>query len=320
MNNDFNAPEKQGNTPVFQPSSRSSHRSEFEAEETAEERLIALVKASDSISVPEIVETQPGAEVDQNANKRKDSVKPPSCDTRHRINEKQLVELLGRLSARDLNVLQTVRKYRFMTSDQVGRLFFQHCTTKTSQTRNQNLLLKRLNGHGLIKALERRIGGYGGGSGMQIWYLTTAGQRLLTLNEPDILKRKRVAEPSTMFIAHTLAITEMAVQMTTLCHNSHDLELIALDTEPTSWRRFNDNAKAMMLKPDMFAILSYDHYEDRYFMEMDLSTESPRQVVDKCDQYLRYYYSGIEQRETGMFPFVVWVVKDESRKKKLKEI
>ena len=107
--------------------------------------------------------------------------------------------------------------------------------------------------------------------------------------------------------------------MTTLCHNSHDLELIALDTEPTSWRRFNDNAKAMMLKPDMFAILSYDHYEDRYFMEMDLSTESPRQVVDKCDQYLRYYYSGIEQRETGMFPFVVWVVKDESRKKKLKE-
>ena len=154
---------------------------------------------------------------------------------------------------------------------------------------------------------------------MQIWHLTSAGQRLITLNDSDSLKRKRFVEPSPLFIEHTLAIAELAVQMTTLCRDSFDLDLIALDTEPTCWRKFNDNDRAAVLKPDMFVILSYDHYEDRYFMEMDLSSESPRQITDKCDQYLRYYYSGIEQQETGMFPFVVWVVKDESRKAKLKE-
>ena len=35
--------------------------------------------------------------------------------------------------------------------------------------------------------------------------------------------------------------------------------------------------------------------------------------------YLRYYYTGIEQKATGMFPLVVWVVKDADRKNGIKE-
>lgn len=42
------------------------------------------------------------------------------------------------------------------------------------------------------------------------------------------------------------------------------------------------------------------------------------QILDKCNAYLRYYYTGIEQKATEMFPLVVWLVKDTDRKEKMK--
>lgn len=314
MNNNHKAGEKQAFTPENQSSRRSSRRPEFEREQTAEERLVSLANGSDSIAVSAISTPMAEAMRAASANATK-----ASKDRTKRVARQQLIRLEERLTAREHSVLDTICRYRFMTSDQVGRLFFQSCTTKTSRSRNQNLLLQKLNEYGLIKPLERRVGGVGGGSGMQIWHLTEAGHKLLTLNEPDTMKRKRFLEPSPQFLEHTLAITECMVQLTLICRYSHDLELMAVDTEPTSWRRFSDNGAPTYLKPDMFAITNYDNYEDRWFIEMDLSSESPRTVVEKCDQYLRYYYSGIEQKETGMFPFVVWIVKDETRKERLKE-
>ena len=50
---------------------------------------------------------------------------------------------------------------------------------------------------------------------------------------------------------------------------------------------------------------------------MDLGTEPVSQVVEKCNAYLRYYYSGVEQRDTGMFPLVAWIVPDETRKERI---
>ncbi len=311
MDNDHKDGEKQVMTPENQSSGRSSHRLEFEGEQSAEESQLPSGKGSDSIAFSAIVSDM--AEALERASDQAKS------DKIRRLARDKLIKLEERLTARDHSVLDTIRKYRFLTSDQVGRLFFQDCTTKTSRTRNQNLLLQRLNQYGLIQPLKRKIGGVGGGSGMQIWHLTEAGQKLLTLNEPDTLKRKRFLEPSPAFLEHTLAIAECMVQLTLICRYSWDLELMAVDTEPTSWRKFNDGGTVAYLKPDMFAITNYDHYEDRWFIEIDLSSESPRTVVEKCDQYLRYYYSGIEQKETGMFPFVVWIVKDDTRKERLKE-
>lgn len=236
-----------------------------------------------------------------------------------KLTRKQLERIEEHLSARDHAVLQAIRKYRFLTTDQIGRLYITNCSTKTSQTRQQNLLVRRLCDHGLIRSLERRIGGYGGGSSMQIWYLTEAGYRILILNDPGEHPRKRFVEPSTTFLAHTLAIAECAVQLTCLCRGSTDLTLDRIDTEPPCWRAFYDQGKVNYLKPDLFAITGYDHYEDRWFIEIDLDTESQAQVIDKCDTYLRYYHTGIEQKETGMFPLVVWLVPSASRKERVRE-
>lgn len=305
MKNDNNSSEKQLATPVLGASNRPSRRPEFEDATEPEAGKTFATKGSDSIPFSGIPTSSAGA-----APVNKKSTK---------LSRAQLVEIEAQLSARDHAVLQAIRKYRFLTSDQIGRLYLTDCSTKTSRTRNQNLLLQRLGGCGLIAPLARRVGGFGGGSTMKVWHLTAAGYRLLTLNDPGVNPRKRFLEPSTTFLEHTLAIAECAVQLTCLCRDSEDLTLEKVDAEPTCWRRYKDGERVFYLKPDLFAVTDYDGYEDRWFIEMDLGSESLSQVLEKCNMYLRYYYTGLEQRATEMFPLVVWIVKDADRKNSIKQ-
>lgn len=304
MNEDHKASKNQLSTPVSGPSNRPSLRPEFGGEKVAETSEVSNTKGGGSIPLQGIASHSAAAR--------------PVKSKNTKLTRQQLEEIEARLSARDHAVLQAIRKYRFLTSTQIGRLYITDCSTKTSQTRQQNLLLQRLGGHGLIRPLERRVGGYGGGSTVQVWHLTEAGQRLLTLNDPGAQPRKRFSEPSAMFLHHTLAIAECAVQLICLCRDSEDLSLELVDAEPSCWRKYRDDNRTCYLKPDLFAVTSYDGYEDRWFIEMDLGSESMPQVLEKCNAYLRYYYTGLEQKATEMFPLVVWIVKDSQRKENLK--
>ena len=304
MKNDNNSSKNQLPTPVLDPSRRPSGRPEFEGGKAPQAGGTSEALGNDSIPISGIATSSAGAGA---VNKK--STKPSRA---------QLIEIEAQLTARDHAVLHAIKKYRFLTSDQVGRLYMTDCSTKTSRTRNQNLLLQRLSGHGLIAPLARRVGGFGGGSSVQVWHLTEAGMRLLILNDPGEHPRKRFAEPSTTFLYHTLAIAECAVQLICLCRDSFDLTLDVIDTEPSCWRKFKDGEHISYLKPDSFVVTEYDGYEDHWYIEMDLGTESLSQVLNKCNMYLRYYYTGIEQRATEMFPVVVWIVKDADRKNSIK--
>lgn len=303
MKQEYFESNKQVTTPVFTASNRPSYRHYFKGEKSAQWHAETAANGNDSISHRAIDTVSTGKKAAKNK----------------RLTKAQLTGLFERLSDRDRAVLTALKKYRFLTSDQIGRLFVTNSRTKTSQTRQRNLLLQRLGGHGLIRPLSRRVGGFGGGSSVQVWHLSEAGHRLLCLNDPDGSSRKRFMEPSTLFLNHTLAIAECAVQLIYLCKNSTELALETVETEPSCWRGFRANGHICHLKPDLFAITSYDGYEDRWFIEMDLGSVSTAQIVEKCNAYLRYYHTGIEQMETEMFPLVVWIVRDASRKNRLRE-
>jgi hypothetical protein len=68
------------------------------------------------------------------------------------------------------------------------------------------------------------------------------------------------------------------------------------------------------LRPDMYAATICGEYEDRWFIELDLHTESPSKVIEKCRRYHDYYRSGLEQKLHNVFPLVVWIVPDAARK------
>ena len=206
---------------------------------------------------------------------------------------------------RDIDVLRDIETRRFMTSGHICKLRFGTASTPGSAQRIANRAINRLRGYGLIVELNRRIGGYRGGSGDNVWALTAAGYRLLHLGDNG-KPRKCSFEPSQRFAEHTLSISELDVQL----RGIDGIEVSEAQFEPACWRKYDGNT----LKPDYFAVTTDGEYEDLWFFEVDLDTESPSRVLAKCDQYSAYYRSGMEQRDTGVFPRVVWVVPSGRRK------
>ncbi|WP_172209931.1 replication-relaxation family protein, partial [Pseudolactococcus hodotermopsidis] len=164
--------------------------------------------------------------------------------------------------------------------------------------------------------LERRIGGVRAGSGSYIWTIKTAGLRALKQAGENLpISRKNKYEPTSHHLEHTLAITEIYVQLTEIARKNPNFTLDLFLFEPTCWRGWLDALGGQMrLKPDSFAEISLHDYVDSYFIEVDKSTESLNRIVNKCKQYIRYYNTGFEQKHNNVFPLVLWIAPDEKRK------
>lgn len=236
-----------------------------------------------------------------------------------RVSLKRLEEIRAIICARDNAILSSLGEYKYMTTHQIRRLYF-YMGTEHAVIRATNRALARLREQGVVYSLNRRIGGVRAGSGAYCWTLTAAGHRLLALigrGEDTGITYKRAHEPSTAFLAHTLAVVETAVKLRELERTGKTC-ISTLIVEPGNWRQYTALGGMKYLKPDMFAVLESGEYEDHFFIEIDLSTESPCVVIRKCQQYLAYRNSGNEQRDYGVFPFVVWIVPDSKRKDSIK--
>lgn len=259
---------------------------------------------NDSFSVPATDTTLAGVTPDKNSGSLR------------RLSRRQLEELDRTLGDRDKGILGAVQKYRYLMTGQIQRLLFIEGANHSASLRAASRSLKKLKELGLADSLSRRIGGVRAGSGSLIWYLTHAGERLLRMHAGGPQPVRRFFEPSPYFLAHTLAVAETAVRLTEICRE-HEPELTALQLEPECWRSYSDMGISSSLKPDLYAATMTEEYDDRYFIEVDLDTESPAKIIAKSEKYHKYYRSGLEQEEHGVFPLTVWVVPDAERKRKL---
>jgi len=247
-----------------------------------------------------------------------------SANKSQRIGKRDLAALLERTSERDLALLQSLHDYRFLMTGQIQRLYFRQAISRLAALRATNRNLLKLEDWGLAATLKRRIGGIRAGSSSYAWTLTPVGHRLLDLlnkAEQDKSVRKFLYEPSSTFLQHTLAVSEVAIRLTELTAK-RQIGLLERQSEPHCWRRFvNAGGSLSTLRPDLFAVTVADgaaaDYEDHWFIEVDLATESPVVVIRKCQQYLAYKRSGEEQQRSGVFPLVVWIVPDIKRKESL---
>lgn len=234
-----------------------------------------------------------------------------------RISRQQLEEISEDLSERDWQIITAIQRYRYLLTGQLQRLHFTDAATPSAALRAASRNLKKLRELGLIDHLARRIGGVRAGSGSLIWHLTYAGERLIYLRTQTFTPTKRFFEPSPYFLSHTLAVAEIAISLTELCREPRGPKLTAIQPEPECWRTYSEYGTVLALKPDLFAITVSGQYEDRWFMEVDLDTESPAKIIGKCEKYHKYYRTGLEQQEAEVFPLTVWIVPTVERKQKL---
>lgn len=206
------------------------------------------------------------------------------------------------LSDRDLAVLDDVASFRAMTGDQLRRLHFDHHHGEGSAAgalRSCQRTLRRLVDLGLLATLARRVGGVRSGSAGLTYVVGYHGQRLL---RPD--RRARTPEGlGDRYVAHTLAVAEAAVGLRELVRRGAVDDLL-VEVEPICWREFTAGRKTATLKPDLFVTVGAGDLEARWFVEVDLATESLVRVRAKCQTYLDYYATGIETDLHGVFPKV----------------
>jgi len=230
-----------------------------------------------------------------------------------RLGQAKLRALEGRLSERDRAVLQTVRELRLMTSPQLEVLHFADAATPLTAARKARRSLQRLADQGLLRRLERLIGGLHAGSAAYVYALTAAGQRLLT--EPGARPRRH--EPSLPFVAHTLAIADLYVGLQQRGRQA-GVWLLDLQTEPRCWRSSTGlSGERQLLRPDLYLAATVGRDELRWFIEVDLGSEHRPALIRKARAYQRYYDSGVEQTQNGIFPLVAWVVPDRRRSMQL---
>lgn len=229
---------------------------------------------------------------------------------------RQIRQLEQHLTERDLNIMRDLERFRLLRSDQVRRLHFGVAplgahATPLAATRAANRVLGRLDALGVLARLQRRIGGPKYGSSATVWQLAPAGERFLRAlrGDPD---RRKFAEPGTTFVAHTLAVADVAVEVLETARLGR-YEVLEIQTEPGCWRPFQAGGSTLILKPDLLLVTADEETETHTFAEIDRGTEHMPAVRRKCDVYQRYYRDGGEERLRGLFPAVVWVVPDEPR-------
>lgn len=220
------------------------------------------------------------------------------------VGRRQLEALRDRISPRDHQILNLLRRYRLSTTDQIQRQLFVDHRTQDSARRIARRCLRRLAEHGLLEGLGQRIGGIKAGSSSIVWTLTPAGHRMV-----GTAVRKVRYEPSITHIRHLLAIAELA---TALIEHSrtHSYEL-EIETEPTCWRNFDDQRQP--LKPDLYTRTADRAIELFWFIEIDRGTESSTVIERKLATYTSYWHTGIEQQRNQIFPKTLWIAPDTKR-------
>lgn len=236
-------------------------------------------------------------------------------------------ELLLHLTDRDLRILEDLEQFRLLDTRLIQRLEFPVSSqpdgqpgfaTQATATRLTLRVLHRLEEHGVIARVGRRVGGSGRGSGQTVWQLASAGERLLRARRGQG-GRRRYVDPGAGFLAHTLDVARYAATLTEKAR-SDGFDILDLHAEPASWRQFQTaQGGALTLKPDLAVVTADVESETHSFVEIDRDTEHLPAVLRKSGLYQRYWESGAEQaKNDGLFPLVVWATPTVERADKIR--
>lgn len=225
------------------------------------------------------------------------------------------MQLEQRLSDRDRAILTSLRLHHFLTTTQLQHFHFTDHDTPQAAARICRRTLSRLEGLQVIQHLARRIGGVRAGSAAYVWQLGLLGDRLLRLHDAS-RSRARRKEPSLRNLLHWLAVADTHLALRPQADT--DPELLLVETEPDSWRGFiGRDGQRNLLKPDLYAITATGEFEDHWWFEVDLGTESLPTQLDKCRSYVAYRISGAADQALGLMPRVVWIMPSEAHADRL---
>jgi hypothetical protein len=210
-----------------------------------------------------------------------------------RIRLSHIEEIAERMSTRDTQIVDTLHRLRLATGAQLERLHFADLA-HSCRSRVRRRVLARLVSWRVLATLPRRVGGVRAGSAGLIYTLDTAGAWLVRLHAATTGQTapRRPTQPGVAFTSHTLAVTELYVQLVEHARTGN-VRLLAFDAEPACW--WPDDLGGH-LKPDAHTLLATDDYQDAWWIEIDQATETLPRLKKKLHTYLDF------QRRGGIGP------------------
>ncbi len=228
------------------------------------------------------------------------------------VSPAHLSRLARDLTGRDAAVLDSLYRLRLLTTRMIEELHFRDGAAPAANARACRRTMARLRNAKLTHPLERRIGGVRAGSAGMVWALGVAGQRLLAHGGVP----RKPWTPSAAFVDHRLAISRFYCDL--VGRIDQPGRLVRFEAEPDCWRRYpGPGGATTWSKPDAFAVIRHDGYDEAFACEIDMATQSPTVIARKTDAYLDHLRSGQLQKELGVYPYVVFLAPHEDRCRRL---
>ncbi len=220
-----------------------------------------------------------------------------------RVRAGHVERLRQALSERDWAALHDVARLRLVTGAQLERLHFANLGAVSRPVVRRRVLGRLVQARALA-TLERRIGGVRAGSEGLIYYLDTAGQRLLAIDGTA----RKIDPPGERYTRHVLAVTEVYVSLTEQAREGA-LRLDRFEAEPASWWGDGQGGR---IKPDGQVRVSGSDHADSWWLEVDLATEHLPTLKRKLAGYLDFYRRG-QLGPDGIMPWVLVTVPNTKR-------
>lgn len=196
------------------------------------------------------------------------------------------------LSQRDLDVLKLTYTFTQLASTQLSELVFAGVSRTVT-----NKVLGRLTRTGYLSRVGRRTPGEKGGTSPFVYKLGRHGRALL-----GVEGRQSVAVND-----HALMIADTYVEL----RRAEKAGVLTV-------RQWAVEHSLPPIRADLLVAVDYPEQRrsSSYFLEIDLGTEAPIRLREKIAGYWRVY----QRNEDEFFPFVVFVVKRETRKREIERI
>lgn len=208
---------------------------------------------------------------------------------------------MRRLTARDLEVLGHLARFRYLNSVQVEGFLFDGSTVRPhSREVLSRRILASLRRRGLVAATARAVGGIGGGSVRSAYFLTEAGRSAVVEvaagSVPPCPRGGRLVE-------HALATADVALSFrrSADARTGHELSTWECDWEVAR------TLGPSLVRPDARLAYLTETWELDAFVEIDRGTERPAAFAAKVAAYLALYRSGAWRERLAVWPLILTV-------------
>jgi len=216
------------------------------------------------------------------------------------------------LNSRDIDILEALSQYRFLTTTQLSEMFF---PSKNFAVRR----LRKLYDHGYIDRIHRPVTE---GRAELLYALWTKGAqalaRKLQVSRKELGWSKNKNQVGTEFLEHELEIGRFHLALEQGCTQR-------IGCTVTEWKsreelklrkgsisfgdHMRDRGKTRILIPDSYFVLGTSKGRAHFFLEIDLYTETASKVFkQKMQSYKLYFERGLFQERYGAKNFRVLTI------------